>query len=117
MVTMIRLWDGAVHVATSKGYMSNDSALQQMPDISLQGWFKAVAQAAATPPPPVAPHTLTKDAKSYINTLHNFALNMNDQKIIDEAADKGYQVIGVTASLKYYYSLAEKDQYYSTTCS
>ena len=94
--------------------MSNDSALQQMPDRILQTWFKAVAQAASNPPP-VTAHIMTEDAEKYIKALHTVTLRMNDKKILDEADAKGYQVIGTTATLNFYYSLAKKDQYCSTT--
>ena len=114
MAIQTKSFAGVVPAATSTSFMSNDSALQQMPDRILQTWFKDVAQAASNPPP-VRPHRLNSDHKKYIKTLHNAALSMTDKKIIEEAEDKGFQVIGVTALLKYYYSLAEKDQYCSTT--
>ena len=93
--------------------LSNSSALQQMPDRILQGWFKAVSQAAATPPPHVTPHTLTKDAKSYIKKLHQLTQRNDKKDIIDKAVAKGYQFIGQTVKVEQLYAMASKNLYCS----
>jgi hypothetical protein len=85
-----------------------------MPDLILQSWFKAVALASSDPPI-ITPHILTQEARNYIGALHNVTLNMNDKKYIDEAVEKGYDVIGDTASLETFYSLASRNLYCSTT--
>jgi hypothetical protein len=114
MAIQTKSFAGVVPAATSTSFMSNDSALQQMPDRILQGWFKAVALAARNPPP-VTSHSLTSDEKKYIKKLHQLNQKHDKEDIIDKADAKGYQVIGTTATLKFFLSLASKNLYCSTT--
>jgi hypothetical protein len=85
-----------------------------MPDRILQGWFKSVALAASYPRT-ITPHCLTNEARKFIANLHKTVDKMNDKKIIDEAVEKGYEVIGEIASVEYFYSLASQNLYCSTT--
>ena len=85
-----------------------------MADRILQGWFKSVALAASNPLS-ITPHCLTQEARQYIKTLHYIILNISDKKLIDESVDKGYEVIGETASLETLNSLASLNLYCSST--
>jgi hypothetical protein len=85
-----------------------------MPDITLQQWFKSVALAASKPLL-VTSHNLTNEARKYIKTLHNTVLNTSDKNLKDNAVAKGYEVIGDTAYLETFYSLASRNLYCSTT--
>jgi hypothetical protein len=85
-----------------------------MPDLILQNWFKAVALTANITPI-ITPHNLTQVARNYIGALHSVTLNTNDKKLIDESVEKGYEVIGDTASLETFYSLASQNLYCSIT--
>ena len=84
-----------------------------MQDRILQIWFKAVALAAIGPPP-ATPHVLNKEEKKYIKKLYGTTV-LNDATYQDCSTTKGFEVIGETASLNYFYLLASQSKYCSST--